>query len=93
VRHGSPGGQAAGGQALSRTPGALLADALPGWVKLLRPGGALGISWNTYVAGRDELAVILGSAGLTVFDKDPYTGFEHRVDQAIVRDLIVARKP
>jgi SAM-dependent methyltransferase len=81
------------GVQLSRTPVTLLAEAVPGWVTLLRPGGALGISWNTHGAGRDEIADVLGSAGLTVLDKESYLGFEHRVDQAIIRDLMVARKP
>jgi SAM-dependent methyltransferase len=78
---------------LSRTPVELLAKALPGWVKVLRSGGALGISWNTNVAERPELADLLADAGLTVLDTDPYRAFEHRVDQSIVRDILVARKP
>lgn len=78
---------------LSRTPVELLAKALPGWVKVLRSGGALGIAWNTNVADRPELADLLTGAGLTVLDTDPYRGFEHRVDQSIVRDVLVAQKP
>lgn len=87
VRHGSHTGQ------LSRNPIALVREAAPGWAKLIRPGGALGISWNTYVADRAELAGMLTDAGLDVLDSEPYLGFEHRVDQAIVRDVLVARKP
>jgi len=30
--------------------------------------------------------------GLEVLDDPPYDGFAHRVDQAIVRDLVVARR-
>jgi SAM-dependent methyltransferase len=85
VQHGSKGG---GG--LARSPLELIKQAAPAWAELLRPGGALGISWNTYGGGRDELAGILTSAGLDVV---PYPDFEHWVDQAIVRDLMVARKP
>ena len=85
VQHGSKGG---GG--LARSPLELIAQAAPAWAELLRPGGALGISWNTYGGGRDELAGILTAAGLDVV---PYPDFEHWVDQAIVRDLMVARKP
>lgn len=87
VRHGSRT------ERLSRTPMELLRAALPGWVTVLRGGGALGISWNTYVADRAELAGILGDAGLTVLDDGPYLGFAHRVDQAIVRDVLIATKP
>jgi hypothetical protein len=88
VQHGSRTGAAG----LSRGPADLLAKAVPVWVELLRRGGALGISWNTRVASREDLAAIMASAGLQVLDAEPYRRFEHRVDQAIVRDLIVARK-
>ncbi|ROO58945.1 putative RNA methylase family UPF0020 [Micromonospora sp. Llam0] len=88
VQHGTRG-QA---DRLTRDPLGLLAEALPGWVALLRPGGALGISWNTLVAARDDLAALLVKAGLEVADGPGYGGFAHRVDQAIVRDLIVAQR-
>ncbi|MEV0202154.1 SAM-dependent methyltransferase [Nonomuraea sp. NPDC050691] len=88
VQHGSHGGRA--GKGLSRSPLELIAKAVPVWAELLRPGGALGLSWNTYGGGRDELAAILASAGLEVA---ALPDFEHWVDQAIVRDLVVARKP
>jgi SAM-dependent methyltransferase len=85
VQHGSRGG---GG--LSRSPLELIRKAAPVWAELLRPGGALGVSWNTYGGTRDELAAILTEAGLDVVD---LPDFEHWVDQAIVRDIMVARKP
>ncbi|SEF62323.1 hypothetical protein SAMN05444920_101223 [Nonomuraea solani] len=85
VQHGSKGGAG-----LSRSPLELLGQAIPVWAELLRPGGAMGISWNTYGGKSAELAKILDDAGLDVVD---YPGFEHWVDQAIVRDIIVARKP
>ncbi|MGF1660878.1 MAG: TRM11 family SAM-dependent methyltransferase [Kineosporiaceae bacterium] len=88
VQHGSSPTAAA----LSRRPAELLAAAVPVWVSLLRPGGAIGLSWNTYVGRREELAAILADNGLTVMESEAYRGFEHRVDRAIVRDLIVARK-
>jgi hypothetical protein len=75
---------------LSRSPRDLLATAVPAWVRTLRSGGALGISWNTHVAKREELADILTGAGLEVRE---LPDFAHRVDQAILRDLLVARKP
>jgi tRNA G10 N-methylase Trm11 len=87
VQHGSRTGE------LSRSPLALLEAALPVWVRLLRPGGAVGVSWNTYVARREELAGLLTGAGLEVVDSEAHRSFAHRVDQAIVRDLIVARLP
>jgi hypothetical protein len=89
VQHGSraPGGP------LSRRPLDLLRAALPGWVEMLRPGGALGISWNTYLASREDMAEALERAGLRVRDDPPYQQFRHRVDQAIIRDVLVATKP
>lgn len=87
VRHGSKD------ESLSRTPVGLLREALPGWVKVLRPGGAIGIAWNTHVADRAELTGVLAEASLDILDTEPYHGFEHRVDQAIIRDIVVARKP
>ncbi|WP_158892377.1 TRM11 family SAM-dependent methyltransferase [Amycolatopsis anabasis] len=78
---------------LSRSPRELLAAAVPVWTRVLRPGGALGISWNTLVAKRSELVEILTRAGLRVCEGGPYDEFEHRVDQAILRDLVVAVKP
>lgn len=85
VQHGSKGGRG-----LSRSPLELLRQAVPVWAELLRPGGALGIAWNTYGGSRDDLAAVLAASGLDVV---AYPDFEHWVDQAIVRDIMVARKP
>lgn len=97
VQHGSRAKGAQPGRRgkpqLSRSPVDLLAAAVPEWARLLRPGGAIGISWNTFVGRREELAGILASSGLDVQDSEAYLGFRHRVDQAITRDLIVARRP
>lgn len=90
--HGTSHGSRGASPTLSRAPLDLLGSALQGWVELLRPGGALGLSWNIYVAERDQLAATLTEAGLTVRDSPPYSGFRHRVDQAITRDLVVAAK-
>ena len=89
VRHGSR----TAGRGLARSPLDLLADAAPAWARLLRGGGALGLAWNTFVAQRDEATQILAEAGLEPLDSGPYLGFRHRVDQAIVRDILIARKP
>ncbi len=69
VQHG-----ARSGGRLERSPLALLEDALPGWVSLLRPGAALGISWNTHVAPRDEAVGLLAAAGLEPHDDGPWRG-------------------
>jgi hypothetical protein len=97
VQHGSRPqggrpGRGKGGETLSRSPVQLLEAAVPVWTKLLRRGGAIGISWNTHVGKREELAAILEGNGYQVCNSEPYLGFRHRVDQSIVRDLVVARR-
>ncbi len=87
VQHGSHG------EKISRSPAELLERALPCWLEMLRPGGALGIAWNTHLLGRARFAELLEQSGLSVCDSAAYHGFEHVVDHAILRDLIVATKP
>jgi SAM-dependent methyltransferase len=76
-----------------RSPLGLLEQALPVWRSLLRPGGAVGIAWNTLVAPRADVVALLAAAGLQPFDEGPYRDLEHRVDQAIVRDVVIGRLP
>ena len=85
VQHG-----AQAGDSTSRKPHELLASALPVWRATLRSGGAIGIAWNNVVLRREKLAQLLADNGLQVW---PQTGFEHRADTSIQRDLIVARAP
>lgn len=76
-----------------RHPLDLLTAALPGWVQLLRRGGAMGLAINIHVAPRDKVASLLTDVGLEVVDSPAYEGFRHWVDQGITRDVVVARKP
>ncbi len=89
VQHGSR----TAARGLARRPGDLLAAALPAWTGLLRPGGAVGIALNTLVAPRAEAVAMLAGAGLEPVESGPYLALQHRVDQAITRDIVVARKP
>jgi len=75
---------------LNRRPLDLLERAVPQWLALLRPGGALGLSWNTKVAKRELAEDILVANGLTIVAHEELS---HRVDQGIERDVVVARKP
>jgi hypothetical protein len=86
VAHGSHDDQ--GG--LSRSPLDLLERAVPHWLPLLRPGAAIGLSWNLKVARRELAEDILTANGLAVV---PLGELAHRVDQGIERDVLVARKP
>lgn len=76
-----------------RSAAGLLREAVPVWVSQLRPGGALGLSWNTYGMSREDLVAVLEKAGLDVPDEGPWRGFSHRVDSSIQRDLVVGVKP
>lgn len=98
VQHGSRGPRSAGSgggarPALSRRPLELLRAALPVWTELVRPGGAVGLAWNTLVADRSDAEAELAKAGLEVCDSPAYLAFRHRVDGSIVRDILVARRP
>lgn len=89
-----PGGPSCSAWSAPTPPGPRSSSgAVPGWAGLLRDGGALGIAWNALVAPRAEAAAILAGAGLEVLDDGPYRAFEHRVDQAIRRDILIARRP
>ncbi|MCC2594417.1 site-specific DNA-methyltransferase [Tessaracoccus sp. OS52] len=76
-----------------RTPAGLLRQAIPVWAGQLMHGGALGLSWNTLGMPREDLAEVLGHAGLVVREGGAWERFAHRVDSSIRRDLIVATKP
>jgi tRNA G10 N-methylase Trm11 len=74
---------------LTRSPLDLLERAVPGWLPLLRTGGALGLSWNLKVAKRELAEDILLANGLEIV---PQADLAHRVDQGIERDVLIARK-
>jgi len=76
-----------------RGPEALLESALPAWLEVLRPGSGACLAWNTRVLQRERLAERMRGAGLEVLEGPPFDRFGHRVDQAIRRDVIVARRP
>ena len=76
-----------------RSPAGLLEDSIPVWAGQLRPGGALGLSWNTHGLTREDLAALMRTEGLEVMDEGPWLQFSHRVDSSIQRDLMVAVKP
>ena len=91
VVHGSAGrDEKAGKKGRNRSAADLLAEAIPVWATQLRPGGALGLSWNTYGLRREDLAAIARGAGLDPLDSGPYLRFGHRVDSSIHRDVFVA---
>ncbi len=93
VVHGAVSDAKQGKGQRDRSPAALLHEAIPVWATQLYPGGALGISWNTFGLAREDLAEWLAATGLEVMSEGPWLGFAHRVDASINRDLMVAVKP
>lgn len=73
----------------TRNPSELLAAALPAWRKVLKSGGILVLAWNVFLLPAEKMNGILENAGFNVLDKGD---FQHRVDQAIKRDIVIARK-
>ena len=73
--------------------GRLVARVAPGCVKALKKGGALAFSFNLNTLRRKEVEKILSEAGLEVLAQPPYDDFSHWVEQAVDRDVVIARKP
>jgi len=74
----------------SRSPDELLRVALPVWAELLRPGGAIGLSWNLRTLDRERLHELVVAAGLDPVAPVDDQSFVHRVDRSITRDVLVA---
>jgi hypothetical protein len=80
-------GQASG----SRHSKGMVETAMPHWAECLKRGGTVALSFNEYTTKRADLTAILEHNNLTVLD-GIYSGFSHRVDHAVIRDLIIAIK-
>lgn len=90
VQHGNVTNE--GQTKLSRSPAALLQACLTAWRDVLKTGGVLALAWNVNVLPREAAERLLESAGFTVLHGGVYERFQHRVDQSILRDLVLARK-
>ena len=86
VQHG-----ASGGGSLQRNAARLVAEVAEGWHKALRPGAGVALAYNSLTTPRHQLAQAMEAAGFEVLPQ--VEGLEHRVDQSILRDVLVARKP
>ena len=64
--------------------------AIPVWARLLAPGGAMALSFNTYTLKRSALLDIMRGCGLGVCEGGAYDSMEHWVEQAVNRDVVVA---
>lgn len=85
IKHGNQSSQG-----LAKSPLTLLEQAVPIWSELLSAGGALGLAWNTFLARKSQLIPLLENAGLRIYTLTQGADFKHRVDQAIMRDIIIA---
>ena len=82
VQHGAVGGN----------PEQLLAKAAPGWLQSLKKGGSVAVSFNAQTLKTAKVREILEKAGFEVLQGGAYDGFSHWVEQAVTRDIAVARK-
>ena len=87
VQHGS-----AVDEGRARDPEAFVADALPVWRQLLRPGAGVALAWNRRTMARERLVELASAAGLEVADVRDER-FVHRVDRSITRDVLIGRCP
>ncbi|MBS7527575.1 hypothetical protein KHM83_12895 [Fusibacter paucivorans] len=69
----------------------LLQKALPVWHAMLKTGGVAVVAYNTYHLDRAVLVDAFKAAGYNVMTEAPYDDFEHWVEQAVNRDIIVAK--
>jgi tRNA G10 N-methylase Trm11 len=81
VQHG-PGGD--------RTLDGLLTRALPQLHRVLKTGGAIALSFNTYTLGRSRVLDLLTGAGFDPLDDPSWQGLSHWVEQAVRRDIALA---
>ena len=70
----------------------LLKTCLPAWHGVLKPRGALVLAYNKLTTKQPDLEKALRDVGFHVLDTEPYRLFEHRVDNSIRRDIVVAIK-
>ena len=71
----------------------LLERALPAWYQALLPGCAAAVAFNTYTLRRDRFADIAQKASFEIAGAPLYDNFEHWVEQAVNRDVLVLLRP
>lgn len=78
---------------LERGPGGLLRRALPVWFDVMRPGAAMALAWNRRTLPRAELAELVAAHRFELCSSADDDSFVHRVDRAILRDVLIAARP
>lgn len=77
---------------ISRSPLDLLELALPSYYTIMKPSGVVAFSFNANVSSRQAVKELLLKHGFLPLDDADYETMEHRVDQAILRDVVFAIK-
>lgn len=78
--------------ALGGSPEQLLRRALPGWCAALKKGGTVALSFNAQTLKLEKVLECMEAAGLEPKRGGAYAGFSHWVEQAVTRDIAVARR-
>ena len=85
VQHGG-----SGADGLTRDASRTVVECAAGWYRVLRRGAGAALAYNVHTTPREKLAHAMAQAGFSVLP--PIEGMAHRVDQAILRDVLLARK-
>lgn len=70
----------------------LLERALPRWREALKKGGCVALSFNSNTMKRSKILDMMDAAGLEAKRGGVYEDFSHWVEQAVTRDIAVARR-
>lgn len=82
IQHAAVGGKLTG----------ILKSDLPAWYNALKKGGAIAVSFNAQTMKRDVVEKLMTDAGFTLPENEACRDFSHWVEQAVTRDIVVARK-
>ena len=69
----------------------MMAKALIAWKKTLFPGAAIALSFNANTLPLENAREMLKKAGYRPLEGELYDNFSHWVEQAITRDIVIAR--
>jgi SAM-dependent methyltransferase len=92
VQHASKDKNKPQGGGFTRNALGLLQEALPQWLRVLKPGGTIVLAWNLFHIPRMEMEALFSTHGLTIPAPFAALAFNHRVEQAIERDVILGVK-
>ena len=70
---------------------AMLHRLLPRWKEVLKTGGAIALSFNTYTLKKSDVLAALEKTGFAPVEEDWAQDLSHWVEQAVMRDVAVAR--